>query len=307
MTRMTKKMMTQQRETLSYFNAFAKDWLRKSGGDSASQVNTIRQRNSCVLDWLDAHPSSRALLDVGCGTGDLVLAAARRGLHAVGVDFADKMIGLAARRAKSERLASAEFACASVFDFQFQTAGYDAISANGFIEYISIAQLHAFLKKSHRGLKANGAIILGSRNRLFNLYSLNGFTKDEIGAGTVGALLDEAVAWANARSIKDLRGVVPAALPKQDRRQANTGIDVSIRRQFTPLQLARILKSEGFTAVDVFPIHIHGMPPKFKGEHPAMHAQVSNLLQQYGKARLELLPFASSFMIIAKKTPRRAR
>jgi len=291
----------QQRETLSYFNSFADDWLRKSGVDSPAQVNVIRQRNGYVLDWLSAHPQARALLDVGCGTGDLALEAARRGAQTVGIDFAEEMIRIAEERAEKEGLSSARFVCASVFDFEFEPSAFDAISANGFIEYISLEQLRQFLAKSFRGLKRGGALLLGSRNRLFNAFSLNKFTEDELASGTVEPLLWESIAWTRARSFKDLRGLAPAPLPKKAAKQANTGIGVSVRHQFTPLQLARLLEGQGFSPCDVAPIHIHGVPPKFKDAYPEIHARMSNLLHSYSKSRLELLPWASSFMIAARK------
>jgi demethylmenaquinone methyltransferase/2-methoxy-6-polyprenyl-1,4-benzoquinol methylase len=37
-------------------------------------------------------------LDICCGTGDLTLAFARQGLHAIGLDFSERMLGVAAER-----------------------------------------------------------------------------------------------------------------------------------------------------------------------------------------------------------------
>ncbi|MEW5851579.1 MAG: class I SAM-dependent methyltransferase [Myxococcota bacterium] len=48
---------------------------------------------------LDEVPPEGPVLDVGCGTGDLVLEVARRGLHVVGIDIVEKAIAEARTRA----------------------------------------------------------------------------------------------------------------------------------------------------------------------------------------------------------------
>ena len=49
-----------------------------------------------LLDAVSAGPDMR-LLDIGCGPGDLVAAAARRGALAAGTDLAPGMVAVAAR------------------------------------------------------------------------------------------------------------------------------------------------------------------------------------------------------------------
>lgn len=51
---------------------------------------------------LDEHPPAEPVLDLGCGTGDLALAIARRGLRVLGVDIVESAIAQA--RAKAEAL-----------------------------------------------------------------------------------------------------------------------------------------------------------------------------------------------------------
>lgn len=287
----------QQRETLSYFNAAARDWLRKAEGRGA-QVNVIRQRNDFVLDWLASHPRARNLLDVGCGTGDLVLEAARRRVKGTGVDFAGGMIRIARRRAKSRGLAAADFVQGSIFDFDFGKHRYDVISANGFIEYISLRELDRFLRLVRSGLAPGGAIILGSRNRLFNLFSLNRFTEAELSAGAVRSLLAESISLANTKTLRGLARITPTPLSRPSR-QPRTGIPVSTRYQYTPVQLIRLLERHGFSPARLAPVHIHAAPPRFKERRPALHARLSEFLHPFGAAHPELLPMASSFMIAA--------
>jgi len=51
-----------------------------------------------VLELARAQPGERAL-DVCCGTGDLALGLAQRGLHVVGLDFSEPMLAIARKRA----------------------------------------------------------------------------------------------------------------------------------------------------------------------------------------------------------------
>jgi SAM-dependent methyltransferase len=51
---------------------------------------------------LDAHPPAGPALDVGCGSGDLAISLAERGLPVLGIDFVDAAIDEA--RGKADRL-----------------------------------------------------------------------------------------------------------------------------------------------------------------------------------------------------------
>lgn len=76
----------------------------------------------------DLDPSTR-VLDVGCGTGAIALAAARRlapGMRCLGVDISEQMIATAQARARAEDT-SVEFMCDDAATHAFEAAGYDLI------------------------------------------------------------------------------------------------------------------------------------------------------------------------------------
>jgi SAM-dependent methyltransferase len=50
---------------------------------------------------IDEHPPRGGVLDLGCGTGDLAIALAERGLSVLGVDFADDAIDTALERLRT--------------------------------------------------------------------------------------------------------------------------------------------------------------------------------------------------------------
>ncbi|MFA6447571.1 MAG: class I SAM-dependent methyltransferase [Patescibacteria group bacterium] len=293
-------MNTQQKEALDYFGEYAQDWKRKADVATADKVNTIKQRNDFVVQVVSDRGNTGRVLDVGCGTGDLVCELAAKGLDAVGVDFAQEMIDIAVENAKKLKLEKAKFECSSIFDYYLEPDKYDVLAANGFIEYISYEELDKFLELSLKTLKPGGSLVVGSRNRLFNIFSLNAFTEQEIAEDAL-ALLSEAVKVANAENIKDLIGLKTAPLQKEEKVHPLTGVKVSTRYQFTPIQLIDIFINKGFEPVEIFPIHIHGVPPKFKNEYPAIHGNISNLLQSQARGHMSLIPQSSSFMLHAKK------
>jgi cyclopropane fatty-acyl-phospholipid synthase-like methyltransferase len=59
----------------------------------------IGEAQPALLALLTAYPPEDPVLDVGCGTGDLAIALARRGLSVLGVDFVGAAIAEAEARA----------------------------------------------------------------------------------------------------------------------------------------------------------------------------------------------------------------
>jgi 2-polyprenyl-3-methyl-5-hydroxy-6-metoxy-1,4-benzoquinol methylase len=188
--------MEQQDQTLSYFKSHAEKWQVKATDQGYS---LIENRHNAVLESMKGFPQGSSILDVGCGTGQLAIQASKLGWKASGIDFAQEMIDICRVNSANEN-ANAEFSCASVFDYSVAVGSIDVISAQGFIEYIALMQLDQFLSFSQKGLKSGGVLALGSRNRLFNLHSLNEFTELESTLGTVANLLLESHTIQSAKS-----------------------------------------------------------------------------------------------------------
>jgi 2-polyprenyl-3-methyl-5-hydroxy-6-metoxy-1,4-benzoquinol methylase len=291
----------QQNETLWYFREHAEDWKAKALSKDLLRVNVIRQRNGYVLHVIKGRSDVGSALDIGCGTGDLVCDLARLGISATGIDFADEMIRIARHRAEQDRLAQAQFHCRSIFEFDLSSRRYDVISANGFIEYISPGQLQQFLELAHGALNPGGSLILGSRNRLFNLFSINAFTLEEIDRGAAALLLREAVAMARGASLDELAATEAATLQDAEAKHQDTGVGVSTRFQYTPVQLMGMVIAEGLVVEQLYPVHIHGVPPAFKERRPEVHVGIATLLQEFALEGASLIPYASTFMLHARK------
>ena len=150
-------------------------------------------------------------------------------------------------------------------------------------------------------MSTNGSFVVGSRNRLFNLISLNEFTLQEIKKPDFDCLAEEALFFASGEELKNLKKIKPSELQEPNIEHKKTGIDVKTRFQFTPNQLLTILTERGFRGVEVYPIHIHSLPIKFIDKYASIHASISNSLQPFGKNNSELVPYSSSFMLHLKK------
>lgn len=296
-------MMTtkQQQEALNYFRTHAEDWRSKAADLGDSKVNVIGQRNAYILQIAEERPTTRSFLDVGCGTGELVCQMARRGVYSTGVDYAPEMIDLASQKARNEQIPLAKFVCNSVFDFEIHPESYDLISANGFIEYLSQQEMQAFFDLAAQALSIGGSLVVGSRNRLFNLVAMNDFTLQEIISGDIDLLLREAVKWSTAKGMVGVVRAECATLQPPETTHTKTGIDVATRFQYSPFQLINLLQDRGLRPIEVYPVHIHGVTPSFKDANPEAHASIANLLQAHAKHNTQLLAQSSTFMLHVKK------
>ncbi|MGE0653361.1 MAG: hypothetical protein AB7P12_16695, partial [Alphaproteobacteria bacterium] len=189
------------------------------------------------------------------------------------------------------------------FDFDPAGDAFDVISAQGLIEYISRAQLEALCRKVWSMLAPGGAFVVGSRNRLFNAFSLNAFTQLERDLGVLEPLQREAEALAGAA---DGGAALAAAehgarvLP-QPEKHPSTGVAVSVRYQYTPGELAALMRRHGFEPRIAVGAHYHGLPPAVAAEWPALHADLADTIYRERRGDHRLLPQCSTFVLDVRK------
>jgi len=98
---------TRRSQLLDYFDRTAVEaWKRLTSDAPLSGIRaTVREgrerMRATLLSWLPEDLSGRRVLDAGCGTGALAVAAAQRGAEVVAVDLSPTLIGLARDRAAS--------------------------------------------------------------------------------------------------------------------------------------------------------------------------------------------------------------
>lgn len=293
--------MKQQEQTKNYFNSHATAW-----NEQAKQLsyNTIVDRNSAVIDSLRAHGSVKNFLDVGCGTGQLTIEVASTGATATGIDFAPEMIKICKEAAGASK-STAKFVQSSVFDFSPDFNSFDLISAQGFIEYISERELEIFIKFVGETLRSNGIAVIGSRNRLFNIFSLNEYTKLEESLGTSSNLILESTLIQLAKSQESLFDELERQdfHSKQPVSHPNTGIEVTTRFQYSPSELIRKFKKADLYPIKIYPVNFQPIPQSLLTETAWSNVkdQLANQVSHLPLRPHQLVPFSSSFVLAVKK------
>lgn len=99
---------------------------------------------------------SKKVLDVGCGTGNFALKAAKMGAHVLGIDFAEEAIKIAKKTRKHPNLTFENIDVTNVKE------RFDIIVSIGTLEHMD--EPYKILKKLKSHLKPNGKIIITTPN-----------------------------------------------------------------------------------------------------------------------------------------------
>ncbi len=97
--------VTRRAELQTYFDRTAADaWMRLTSDAPVSGIRaTVRagrdRMRATLLSWLPENLTGTRLLDAGCGTGALAVAAAERGADVTAIDLSPTLVGLARERA----------------------------------------------------------------------------------------------------------------------------------------------------------------------------------------------------------------
>jgi len=102
----------------------------------------------------------RKLLDIGCGAGRTALLVAKRGFKVEGVDVEERVIKLARRKAKKEKLdGQARFTCADIYKgLRFKKESFDVIICSEVIEHVPSPK--KVIREAKYLLKTQGILIL---------------------------------------------------------------------------------------------------------------------------------------------------
>jgi SAM-dependent methyltransferase len=117
--------------------------------------------------WEDADgghgaPPARSLLDLGCGTGPLLVAAASRYPRLVGVDIAFRWLVIARHRLR-EAGVEAPLICACAEALPFRDAAFDRVAGESVLE--TVQDQPRTLAEAYRVLRPGGRLWLSVPNR----------------------------------------------------------------------------------------------------------------------------------------------
>jgi SAM-dependent methyltransferase len=188
------------------------------------------------VPFVERHcPVNGRLIDLGCGTGRLLVPLARRGAWAMGVDLSAPMLRIARDRAceagvtidllhanltRLDGIAAGSFDCAACL---FSTLGM----VRGSEERRRVVA-HAF-----RVLRPGGRFVVHVHNRWFNLWNREGRR------------------WLLGNGVQALAGRAEAG----DRRMpVHQGIANLTLHLFTRREILRLLGSVGFRVIEVWPV-----------------------------------------------------
>lgn len=146
-----------------HFSIQSTRWSTRYGSSPTSMADLdLAMRRECVhrLLWpiLNAAERSLRVLDVGCGTGDVLDGLPRDLMRVTGVDFVPEMVAAARRTHPSDRFLAAD---ATALPFTDKSA--DVVTSLGMLEYLSDPT--AAIASVFRVLRPGGAFIVSFPNR----------------------------------------------------------------------------------------------------------------------------------------------
>ena len=134
-------------------------------------VNIDRGSVARSDEYLDAIESARGrplgpadrVLEVGCGSGALAVAAARRGCHVSATDLALRWLVVARKRLEDAGRRDVALACCAAESLPFPPESFDVVIAGDVIEHTANAR--AFVAGCARVVKPGGMLFLATPNR----------------------------------------------------------------------------------------------------------------------------------------------
>jgi SAM-dependent methyltransferase len=116
----------------------------------------IGRPQPALAELVDAGLVAGRVLDIGCGTGELTLLAAARGLDAVGVDSSPRAIGIARGKASERGIATVRFEVGDALDLAFPDDAFDTVLDSGVFHVFDDAARARYVDSLHRVLAAGG-------------------------------------------------------------------------------------------------------------------------------------------------------
>lgn len=137
----------------SFFDGQARGWSKfyRAGAE-------MERRRQRFVDALGRRvPQGAAILDLGCGSGEISQACAAAGFDVTGCDISSKMLRMASARHAGERCRFVAADPRLAPALPFEDARFDAVIASSMLEYVPDAAVE--LREIRRVLKPGGWLL----------------------------------------------------------------------------------------------------------------------------------------------------
>lgn len=312
----------QKRLTRDFFNAVSGEWFERTYDPRAEyrKFPSNRARMEVALGEIERLKLRGPLLDIGCGTGELVIELLRRRIPATGIDIAEKMVAIAranVRRVFPRRNPDTIVATADLAAFRSPRGAFGAATALGLLEYLATdGELFRFLQ---RIIQRRGYALVECRNKFFNLASLNRYTRAMASSREFSSVMDD---YESSRASSRLPHAEIPMVARETFRAASRFLERAardvkwreiatkpfssypsrmVRRQHTPQELERSARKYGFSLRYVVYWHIHPFPPAFERHFPRIFNKLSLLMAPLGHTPLGA-SMGSSFLAVLERT-----
>ena len=183
----------EKKESIKFWDVHAKLWEVKAYDKKRKFLNfpISGARQEITVSGISklAKRKSVSICDLGAANGELVIDLLKKGfINATGTDNSPKMVKTAKKKLKKEmpHLNPDDIFFVEDADEFGKGNKFDFVSAMGLIEYLE--DVKGFFKKLGDSLNQGGYAFIESRNKLFNLFSANGYTLQFPAEGLVNDL-----------------------------------------------------------------------------------------------------------------------
>ncbi|MFB3895732.1 MAG: class I SAM-dependent methyltransferase [bacterium] len=119
--------------------------------------------------------SGKKVLEVGCGTGSLCVALAKKGFVTTGLDLSPVRIEKAKERAKQSNQNTGNFMVCNFMEAPLPDTDFDVIINDNVLEHIPMDEASDFILNCKAKLKSGGWLISITPNRLVGPYDVSGY------------------------------------------------------------------------------------------------------------------------------------
>ncbi len=107
-------------------------------------------------------PRRGRMLDIGCGTGKLLLEAGRRGVRGVGIDASPTMLSIARRESEKRNLGRRlRFETGNALDLDISIEPFDLVVSTLMTSELQPDELHRFMNRAAKLVKPDGIVAIG--------------------------------------------------------------------------------------------------------------------------------------------------